>query len=278
MTDLHTRDQRTYEQLLADAVRVLTEAARRTITWTYPDGIEHREQAAWAEFVTHALAGAAANIGGIEAILAGRPGCWEADKVRDLLCATVGHDEQYLLAHRTEAVVVRVHVGDILHGLGVRTLYDEAHDELERRADLIWARYRVPGSEDVVSLPTPEDQAELVDLARLHEALDTQRARECAAYGEAFRANVLQAATELFPNLPVPVDLIADLDWRGDLGPDHEWDGPQWRLWETARRNTPLPGSSIPLADYPPGADIAQLEREAGRTPLARLNQEEGRP
>lgn len=79
---------RTYEQLLAAAVEVLTAAARRP--------------GDWAEFVTLALAGAAANVGGVETALAGRPGSWEADGVRNLLYATVGHDEHDLQRHRTE--------------------------------------------------------------------------------------------------------------------------------------------------------------------------------
>jgi hypothetical protein len=37
-------EQRTYDEVLADAVRVLIEAARRAIAWTDADGVEHREQ------------------------------------------------------------------------------------------------------------------------------------------------------------------------------------------------------------------------------------------
>jgi hypothetical protein len=57
--------QRPHEQVLADAVRLLTEAARRTTTWTDGDGREHQYPADFAEFVTHAVAGAAANVGGV---------------------------------------------------------------------------------------------------------------------------------------------------------------------------------------------------------------------
>ncbi len=55
------------EQSLVDAVTVLTAAAR-----TGSD---------FAEFLTHAVAGTAANLGGIEELLAGRPGSWEAHYV-----------------------------------------------------------------------------------------------------------------------------------------------------------------------------------------------------
>jgi hypothetical protein len=60
----------------------------------------------WAAFVTEALAGAAANAGGIDTILAGRPGSWEASVVGDALCAKVGRDEWDLWRHRTEPVTV----------------------------------------------------------------------------------------------------------------------------------------------------------------------------
>lgn len=128
--------RRPREDVLADAIRVLTEAAR--LTRPLPEsqaaaanraagqsagGESGREPADWAEFVTHALAGAAANIGGIEAALAGRPGSWEADGVRDLLTSTVGHDEEYLLAHRTEALVFVLDVDDVLEDLGAWKAY-----------------------------------------------------------------------------------------------------------------------------------------------------------
>ena len=240
------------EQLLSEAVRVLTEAARTTSDF--------------AEFLTHAAAGAAANIGSIEALLAERPGSWEAHYVRDMLTATVGYDEQYLLEHRTEPLVVRVHVDDILNDLGLWALYDEAHDEITRRDAVSCARY---DDQDGFS---GEDNAALDELDNLREALDAQRAQDCATYGDAFRDNVHRAAAELFPTLPVPVHVIVELDWQHDLGLRDDVDGPAWRVWETARRNTPLPGSGIPFKDYPLTLDLAQVERDAGRTPLARLN------
>jgi hypothetical protein len=243
------------EQLLAEAVRVLTEAARTTSDF--------------AEFLTHAAAGAAANIGSIDALLAERPGSWEAHYVRDMLTATVGDDEQYLIEHRAEPLGVRVHVDDILNDLGLWALYDEAHEQITRREDAIHARHDVYGDAEEYST---DDQDALDELDWLHEALDTQRRQECAAYGDAFSDNLRRAAAALFPTLPVPVEVIVELDWQHDLGLGDDVDGPAWRVWETARRNTPLPGSGIPLKDYPLVLDLAQVERDAGRTPLARLN------
>lgn len=59
--------------MLQDAIDVLTEAARRRVFWSLPlEGMPgtpstQSAPADWAEFVTLALVGAAANIGGIDA-------------------------------------------------------------------------------------------------------------------------------------------------------------------------------------------------------------------
>lgn len=90
-----------YKHLLRETVRTLTAAAR--LRWPASPGAWQDRPVDWAEFVTLALAGATANVGGIEEILAGRSGSWEAAGVRQLLYSTVGEDEQYLVEHRTES-------------------------------------------------------------------------------------------------------------------------------------------------------------------------------
>jgi hypothetical protein len=80
----------------------------------------------WAEFVTLALAGAAANIGHVEAVLGGRPGSWEAEGVRQLLISTVGDDGRQLLRHRTEPLVIDLYVDEVLLDAGAWTAYDQA--------------------------------------------------------------------------------------------------------------------------------------------------------
>jgi hypothetical protein len=69
----------------------------------------------------------------------------------------------------------------------------------------------------------------------------------------------------------VPVETVVATDWQPGFDSGDDLDGPEWRLWEIARQRTPLPGSGIPLGDYPPGTDIAQAEADAGRDPLTRL-------
>ena len=110
------------QSLLEDAVSVLTAAARATYPpltrnesgeWvTDPAGQPQKSD--WAQFVTHALAGAAANIGGVDAILDARPGSWEAEHVRALLTSVAGRGEARLWEHRTEPLQITVYVEEIL--------------------------------------------------------------------------------------------------------------------------------------------------------------------
>ena len=266
--------QRGYDQVLADTVRVLSEAARRTITRGRGTSSEQQDQADFADFLATALAATAANLGGIEALLAGRSGSWEADYVRQLLVGTVGEDEQYLWEHRTEPLVIRVHADDILTELGYWALYDDAQNELDRRDEALYARH---DPDECVEDYGADDLAEYDLICDLREALDRQQHTDWAAHGHAFAEQARRAAAELCPTLTVPVEVIVELGWRNDLGSGDEWDTPAGRVWETARQNTPLPGSGTPLKDYPLTLDVAQVERDAGRTPLARLDAQAGR-
>jgi transcriptional regulator with XRE-family HTH domain len=163
LTDTDTRAPRPYDAVLHDAISVLTEAThltnqpmRQTSSGQWEADPDPRVALPidWAEFVTHALAGAAANIGSTEQILAGRPGSWEAERVRQTLQSTVGVDDEDLLRHRTEPVVIDLWVESILRDTN-DTTYDEYRDaemELSRREEAI------PEPDDLPPGPfTPED-------------------------------------------------------------------------------------------------------------------------
>ena len=198
-TDTTAPDRpRARAEVLTDAVAALTEAARLTSR----DGEGHSESADWAEFVSHALAGAAANIGGVDLVLAGRPGSWEADYVRNLLHSTVGYEEEVLLEHRTEPLVVPLYVDLILADLGVWKVYEDAYAELNRR-------YHGIGPTPP-AVPTEDQERRLDELADLEERLEQQRLREWAAYGDALKAHIEAAAAGL-TGLSVPVVVTVDL-------------------------------------------------------------------
>ena len=259
--------QRPREDVMADAIRVLTEAARLTRPVLQRDETAaqasgqslwvdsgRREPADWAEFVSQALAGAAANMGGIEAILAGRPGSWEADSVRNLLASTIGHDEQYLLEHRTEPLVIELNIDELLVDLGAWNAYDDAHRELARRYNAIGISTATgmpgdPVTEDAHTRlePASEEQERQADeIAELEERLEQQRFQDWAAYGQALQAAVEAEAARL-TGLTVPVVVRVDLDTfrRGDER-GGVTSGLADRLRDTAIQVTPLPGDGQP--------------------------------
>src|SRR4051794_37320418 len=145
MTTTETTGTRTWDELLAAAVCVLTEAARLRRPSVAGTEQESTVPADFAEFVTLAVAGAAGNVGGIDRVLAGRPGSWEAGYVRDMLVSTVGWDEEHLWAHRTEPLVMRVDVDAILAELGIAGLFDESDAEITRREEAVNVVYDVLG-------------------------------------------------------------------------------------------------------------------------------------
>jgi hypothetical protein len=254
-----------YEQLLIDAVTALTAAARLTCTERRPDSTAASRPCDWAEFVTLALAGAAANIGSIDTVLAGRPGSWEADAVRSLLTATVGAgpDEQQLLTHRTDPVVVSINVDDMMVDLGAWQAYDDACDALQRRYDDLGLPdvRRTSGSahEVLASLATatPEQEHGCQQIAELQDRLEQQRQQDWVAYGAALATHIQAQVTQI-EGLRVPVVVHVEVDpdpassqtgtWGSGVG-----ESLPERLLNAAVEATPLPGH--------------------GRTPLERLDQ-----
>jgi hypothetical protein len=251
-----------YEQLLSDAVTVLTAAARLTWTGYRQDGTATTRPCDWAEFVSLALAGAAANIGSIESVLAGRPGSWEADAVRTLLTATVGHDEQQLLTHRTEPIVVNINVDDMMVDLGAWQAYDDASDALQRQyhaLGLAEVRPRPGSALDVLASlasATQEQEHGCEQIAALEDRLERQRQQDWAAYGAALASHI-QAYASQIEGLRVPVVVTVDVDlvpatacgtWGSGVG-----ESIPEQLLHAAVDATPLPGH--------------------GRTPLERLEQ-----
>lgn len=269
------RDQ---QEMLADAIKTLTEAARQKGT-------------DWAEFVTLAVAGAAANVGGIEKALEGRPGSWESDHVRGMLHATVGEDPAELLRHRTEPLRVDLWPEEMLDEFGYGELYDESRRILRAEVERHVWRYRLNDSGSWVALDAEapsydippdanvapgsvlhvpratEDEATLNDLAEQESALDElQFEDDPQAYGSALRDTVLAKAAELFPGQTVQVVVRK--------GPQEDWPAtgsPEATLVEAAWTETALPWNGIAPKDQA-ASSIANADRDDGRLPLLRLN------
>ena len=135
----------TYQAKLGETIQALTDAARlprtrlrRTDEGTWAEDTEAApEQMDWAEFVTLAIAGAAADRGSIDAALAGRSGSWEAEGLRQLLHFTVGADEAKLWAHRTYPLEITLYVDDLLvDRTGAWTAYDQAQTAINRNYEV----------------------------------------------------------------------------------------------------------------------------------------------
>lgn len=195
-TALPLSQVRPYDSVLRDAISVLTEAGRLRRSAPRPDP-GRTEPADWAEFVTLALAGAAANLGGIDTALTGRPGSWEADGIRNLLEAAVGLDERDLWRHRTEPLRITLWVEDlVLERTDGREGYTAAEAELRQRyrdvedanppidTDPYLWRYQRTTDDGTVGPWEPVDQAAPPWTIEAWRAANTFEDRESARYWE----------------------------------------------------------------------------------------------
>lgn len=172
LTEADAGGPRPYTEVLHDAITVLTEATKLTNQpmrqsssgeWEPNPDPRAALPIDWAEFVTHALAGAAANVGGTEQVLAGRPGSWEAACVRNTLESTVGMNDENLWQYRTEPLVVTLYGTDVLTDIDDPTVeqYEQAREELERRYQALVDIYS--GDRPVIDIGklTDEEAADL---------------------------------------------------------------------------------------------------------------------
>ncbi len=264
VTETDTTRPRPYDEVLHDAIAALTEASRITnqpMRQSISGGWEPdpNPQAAlpidWAEFVTHALAGAAANVGGTTKILSGRPGSWEAARIGKTLASTVGPGDEHLLSHRTEPITVDLWVDNILLDLDADP-YPDAFYELDRREDEIaepddlpdepppagmewltdrdedglftWvndpakvAAYEAYRAETPALPPTPGEQAQeaaLNQLAALRINLGRLRTTELESYAESLHAEITRRLNQLKLNVPIHVTVLTGTENEHDGG------------------------------------------------------------
>ena len=246
--------------LHAEAIRVLSEAARITYqprrrgadgSWVV-DELAQPQRADWAEFVTTAVTAAAANAGGSDAALAGRPGSWEADLVRQIVESSVGDDDRLLQDWRTEPIEILINPEQILNDTRSRYSHavSEAESELARRAreispsqvyidpdapnaderrrafedlvgyEIIEGTPPPPGlapDEGIAPAPdlSPEEQAgqdALDAIYELEERLEEQTKSELAAYGHALADAIRRHTAALPVRAPVIVTITDSWD------------------------------------------------------------------
>jgi hypothetical protein len=239
LTDADADEPRSYGEVLADAIRSLTEAVRLTNQpmrqgvsgeWE-PDPNGTPQRIDWAAFVAVAVAAAAANAGGVEEALAGRGGSWEAERVRQLLHSTVGGDAEFLWEHRTDPVRITLHVENIIGDYAPDAeaqYYDAARELADRYAAIGIPTVTVSANSDpgwqerLAALPpaTPEQEATADKIADLENQIDEQRSREWATYGRILKDKVERRLAELLPQ-SIPVNVTIDPgynpDWRSPV-------------------------------------------------------------
>lgn len=236
--------------LAQQAVAALTAAARRTRIRGAGTGQETTEPADFAEIACHVITAVAANAGGVEQLLAGRPGSWEADLIRRIVEGTAG---DHLDSWRTEAMRLQVDVGSIFEDLGIQQM---AYAEEE-------AAIKATCADGL----TEDEEARADALAT---AIELLREHDKATYFRAYQAVVQRHAHETGIKVLVLVNRIADYT---SYFPDG-YDGTAARLHEYARNNTPLP-----MTGQPPAATAeatVDAIRASGRTYTARARAELG--
>ena len=117
--------------LYADSIAVLTRAATMSGSDGTPD---------FADFLAHVLAATAANVGGPDQLVAGRPGSWESSYIDGLVRRTMGDRLDDWTWFRTQPVVIPLNVAELiedeLHHPGLMGL-GEALENFDRRLDTL---------------------------------------------------------------------------------------------------------------------------------------------
>lgn len=231
------------------AIAALTRIARRSrIMGTGTDN-EQLIREDFAGVLHDVLLAVAANVGGPEQLIAGRPGSWEAEHVHAL--ARGSGDPEDILRHRTAPVVVHVRPEDELVGFGLRDLCDED------RGDLDDAQERASSALVEAGL-TPDERARRAELEALVAELNAdgqvwrgdavnqryrQAMQELGDLGEA----AMQRGRELDPQAAAAYDAATaeadrfDALWEADVAAYRD------AVLDTARRLLHERGVDVPV-------------------------------
>lgn len=194
--------------LRGDAITALTALARHTYT--------NGARLDFGDVMASILASTAANVGGIDYLLTGRPGSWEAGLVESLITGTVPEEE--LLRYRTDPIVVPLHVAELVEVQCQKGGYAEALDRLYE---------------------AHQDDEDTTELDRREAELYQRFATLFRDYAASFQRSVTAVGAAL--SVPVEICLNADVDptskwWQDDAprNPSEYGDPIAWRLWSQA--------------------------------------------
>lgn len=275
------------DEHIASAIDSLTAAAR----YTYTESSGESRRGDFGEIACRVITAVAANLGSVEDLLAGRPGSWEADYIRQMVNSTAPED--LLIEHRTEPVRLHLDAEDALYELGIGQLYEDDLAAVDAEFGTVMdAAIVAHGTDPVVAKAAPLDgkpiedwtaddfeaalasrarlltlDADLARLAAEFSALNDMRDREYSEYTAAWLQAANDAARAKRMTAPVVLDDPITIGSSYDELNDH--------LEREASAATPLPGSGLRPGDYSDSDTLAQTimttERAAGRSPRDRL-------
>ena len=215
---------RTDIDLLTETVAALTRAALQRNADGAPCD--------FSDFLARALAAAAANVGGPDRLIAGRPGSWESSCVDGLVRGTAGNDRDDWAWFRTQPIIVRLNVAELIE--------DEQHHPglmgLDEALENIGSRYESAASEAGPGRLGPRDRH---GHRPLHHGVPPLR-RAVHARGPS--------------NCRSGPGLSADVFVEADTDPNSTW-------WSTTATNNPSERGSDQLAldIWRAAHDITQL-------------------
>jgi hypothetical protein len=220
-----------------------------------------------AEFIAHLLATVAANLGSSDALVAARPGSWEAAGVEGLLRSTVGYNDEYLLTYRTEPIEVVVNVVYELDDLGLFEIYEASINHIGRA--LFGPRWSQSRGQLTIE--------ELEQIETIEEQLAELEQRNRAEYQQRFAATIHERFQHLRDDAPDQYPDHLTLTVRfADHTSDHTELTDGWstalesQLYQYAREHTPLPGSDA-APDWSIGHSRATALLAAGHWPHLRI-------
>lgn len=237
-------DAADWDGLWARAVDVLTQAIKLRRR-----GAQGDEPGDFPDFLVSALAAAAANVGGVDRVIAGRSGSWEAHGLEQLLRGAVGYDEEQLFCHRTDPICISLNVAQLVDESGCLTTWDEAEAAIPWPGRTEHVDYRVIHGVGAT-------EAELDAREDWVAALTTDYQDAYDSYATAFNQATLAAVSSMGAltnqdgTLRVPVIVQAttrpELAWDGQCNPT-DWKPDQaleWRIWSEAREVAGWPALS----------------------------------
>lgn len=238
------------------------------------------------EFICHAVTAAAANAGGPGALLAVRPGSWEAGYVRQIVESTAGEAVDHLAVYRTEPLRLYLDAEFLFGELG---LYDLLQEEGDRNAQAVRDAEDAVPSDIYEPLPGPvfgwaepgsrgrqrlrEDLSDevraLLAAVEKADAQDTKHFARLEALYEAdvaaYRANLRQAAIDqlgAYGLQDVPLEVVEDTRPTGE--PYSELNDILYEIELNAEQRVVVPPLGRPRAEIE--GSVVDAVRAAGLT------------